>query len=93
MNSKYMSREVGEKVKIVSMIGGHQFEIGETVTIIAKSGHNYRATNGQRAWYILDMEIEVITEEEKECPTKSPKNVLKRFWNKVTSLWKRFLTK
>lgn len=93
MKSEYMSREVGEKVKIVRMIGGHQFEIGETVTIIAKSSHNYRATNGPQSWYILDMEIEVITKEEVECPTKSPKNVLKRFWNKVTLLWKRFLTK
>lgn len=53
--------KVGDKVRVVAMNTGHQFNIGEVVIIDRVYEAYYAATNGKELWYLTDAEIEPIT--------------------------------
>ena len=57
-----MKYKVDEVVRITSCVHGHEFTIGELVTIeeVCDSANNYEAYNGKEAWTIEDDEIEPL---------------------------------
>lgn len=53
----------GDKVRVVAQYFGHEFEIGEEVTLrkINSFDNDYEATNKDgTSWYVCDDEIELI---------------------------------
>lgn len=60
--------KVGQKVKVIDMTCGHEFNIGETVVINDVEidnneefyDHTYRCSNGKKSWLLGAIEIELI---------------------------------
>lgn len=56
--------KVGDKVRITGEIDGHEFDIGEIVTITEIWGDNdYKAENEYDYWWISEEECELVKEE------------------------------
>ena len=53
-----MKFKIGDKVRIVGNECGHQFKIGEIVTIQDVQRSDYKATNGHDFWFVIDDELE-----------------------------------
>ena len=54
--------KVGDKVRVTSMECGHQFNIGEVVSIKDATEYDYAATNGKETWYLIDNEIAPVNQ-------------------------------
>ena len=54
----------GDKVRIIENIWGHNFGIGEIVTISSAyiSSDDYAASNGEEEYFVCDEEIEEVIE-------------------------------
>lgn len=51
--------KVGQKVRIIARLAGHQFEIGEICTIERVNGPgDYTVRNGTAFWWLGDDEME-----------------------------------
>lgn len=59
-----MKFKVGDKVRIVDNTGGHEFDIGEVVTIAEILEGDYRAKNNYDSWYVGDEELELVEDTE-----------------------------
>ncbi|MBU8845739.1 hypothetical protein KNR15_20465 [Alkalihalobacillus gibsonii] len=71
--------KVGDKAIIIRQFCGHEFEIGEIVTILHDAGHSdfFQASDGKNTWYVSINEIypyelikKKIQEEFKKAPAK-----------------------
>ncbi|CAI6330020.1 hypothetical protein [Bacillus subtilis] len=53
------SYKVGDKAIIIRQFYGHEFEIGEIVTILHDAGHSdfFQASDGKNTWYVSINEL------------------------------------
>jgi hypothetical protein len=60
--------EVGDKVRVTDELNGHEFEIGEIVTIerIYIYDDSYCCSNGNESWFLTKDEFEPIKESEEK---------------------------
>jgi hypothetical protein len=56
-----MKYKVGDKVKIIKRLHGHNFLIGEIVTIDAVGRKDYVACRGKVGYWITDSEVAPFT--------------------------------
>lgn len=53
------------KVEIIARLCGHNFEIGQVVTINKIRPDDYEATDGKISWYVTDEEVKHIEKKKK----------------------------
>ena len=61
--TKNVRYRVGDRVRVVKNLSGHEFETGNIVTVesLDSDGDIYSASNGTDYWFIDDSEVELVS--------------------------------